>query len=155
MRKGLFLLFAMLFSAITVNAAIVFSSGETVEKVLELPRIDEFKMQAEDGNWYYTKVGIMHKQFSLFWIPLINYGDEKYVLYIDQKVGDYTYSDLSKGNIEYLHNEFGIPLQPKLSFWDAWGGKILFLVILILSGISTAREKKKKDNTEMPYNNEI
>jgi hypothetical protein len=88
MRKGLFLLFAMLFSAITVNAAIVFSSGETVEKVLELPRIDEFKMQAEDGNWYYPKVSIMHKQLSLFWIPLI-------------------------------------------------------------------KEKKKKDNTEMPYNNEI
>jgi hypothetical protein len=152
-----FLLLAMLFPKTTVNAVIVYSSGETIEKVLDLPRTNEFKMRANGGRWNYAKVGILHKQFSVFWIPLINYGDEKYVLYIDHNVGDYDYAyyELPKEDIEYLHEEFGIPLQPKLPFWDAWGGKLIFLTLFVLIGIIAAREKKKKDNTEMLDNDGV
>ena len=90
-RRNRFLfLLTILLLATTGNAAIIYSAGKTVEKVMEPP--DEFKIQASDGKWYDSKVGIMHEQFSLFWIPLINYGEERYVLYTDQKIGKYDVS---------------------------------------------------------------
>lgn len=153
-RRNRFLfLLTILLSATTVNAAIIYSAGETVEKVMELPYIDEFKIQASDGKWYDSKVGIMHEQFSLFWIPLINYGEERYVLYTDQKIGkyDYTYMDLSKEDIEFLHAAFGLPLQPKLPFWDAWGGKILFLVLFLLLLIGSKKDKNKNNQQMDEY----
>lgn len=153
-RRNRFLfLLTILLSATTVNAAIIYSAGETVEKVMELPYINEFKIQASDGKWYDSKVGIMHEQFSLFWIPLINYGEERYVLYTDQKIGkyDYTYMDLSKEDIEFLHDAFGLPLHPKLHFWDAWGGKILFLMLVLLLIIGCKKDEHKNNQQMDEY----
>lgn len=147
--KQYILLMALFLCAITIEArgAIVYSAGEEIEEVMDLPHTNEFMIQASDGNLYYSKVGIMHKQFSLFWIPLINYGEEKYVLYVDQKIGkyDYTYSELSDEDIMFLHDRFGLSEIPSLSFWDAWGGKLLFLVIIFLLG-GNVRGKKVKSN---------
>lgn len=114
---------------------IIYSNGEEIEKVLELPQKDEFEIQASNGNWYHADVGILHKQFSVFWIPLINYGEEKYVLYSNTKVGEYdfTYAELDQDEIEYLQKEFsGLPSTPELPFWDAWGGKLLLLLLVLI-----------------------
>lgn len=111
----------------------LYSNGIDIEKVLDLPTRDEFEIQAPNGRYYHGNLGIMHEQFSLFWIPLYNYGENKYVLYSDVKNGDYdfTYVELSRDDIEYLQSEIGgIPSNPELPFWDVWGGKLLVLAIL-------------------------
>lgn len=134
-----YLLFAILFicSATNVNAKgipIIYSNGEEVEKIKELPNSEEFSVQAGNGRWYHADLGVLHEQFSLFWIPLINYGTPKYVLYTDEKIGDYdfTYADLSFSEVQYLKSLYSdISLTPELPFWDAWGGKLLIILIVI------------------------
>lgn len=113
---------------------IVYGDGEHVAKVLDLPQREEFMIQATDGKWYHADLGVLHEQFSLFFIPLFNYGTEKYVLYTDTKIGEYdfTYADLDSEEVAYLQSEFGgISSTPELPFWDAWGGKLLALGIVV------------------------
>lgn len=126
-----------MFATAKTNAGIpiIYSSGEEVVKVVELPYREEFQIQAGDGNTYHADLGILHKQFSIFWIPLFNYGDEQYVLYTDSKVGkyDYTYFCLTPDDIAYLQSQIGgIPSTPELPFWDVWGGKLLLLLIFFV-----------------------
>ena len=113
---------------------IFYSAGEEIEKVYDLPQTEEYEIQANDHNWYHADLGVMHKQFSLFWIPLWNYGEEKYVLYTDKKIGNYdlTYADLTDDDIQYLHEEFGVSLTPSLPFWDVYGGKLVAIAIIVL-----------------------
>ena len=112
---------------------ILYSDGEEIEKVKDLPLREEFMIIANDGRAYHADLGILHEQFSLFYIPLINYGTERYVLYTDQKIGEYdqTYWELSREEIAYLQSEIGgIPSTPQLPFWDKWGGKLLLIGII-------------------------
>lgn len=125
------------FSITKVNAkgVIFYSTGETVEKVMDLPQREEFTLQTEDGRLIHANLGIMHEQFSIFWVPLWNYGKEKYVLYNDTKQGeyDYTYCDLTRDDVAYLQSQFGgIPVVPELSFWTVYGGKIVAVIILLV-----------------------
>lgn len=127
---------AMLLALQTTEARgiIFYSAGEEIEKVYDLPQTEEYEIQANDHNWYHADLGVMHKQFSLFWIPLWNYGEEKYVLYTDKKIGNYdlTYADLTDDDIQYLHEEFGVSLTPSLPFWDVYGGKLVAIAIIVL-----------------------
>lgn len=112
---------------------ILYSDGEEVEKVIDLPMREEFQIQTQDGNWYHADLGILHEQFSIFWVPLYNHGTEKYVLYTDQKIGEYdfTYAELDNEDIANLQSEFGgIPSTPELTFWDVIGGKLLALLLI-------------------------
>lgn len=114
------------------RGAIIYSNGEEIENVLNLP--NDYQIEAEDGNLYHADLGILHEQFSLFWIPLINYGTEEYVLYTDTKVGnyDFTYTPLTSNDLAQLQQVYNIPTKPELPFWDAWGGKILLGAIIFL-----------------------
>lgn len=130
---------------------IPYSNGEDIVKVMDLPREDQFAIES-NGMLYHADLGIMHDQFSLFWIPLVNYGTEKYVLFTDKKIGEYDmiYADLSSSDIEYLQNTFGgIPTKPKLPFWHAWGGKLLvfglIVVLFIIWILSKSEESSEKD----------
>lgn len=117
---------------------IVYSSGEEIEKVFDLPLRDEFTLVDDDGSQYHGDLGILHEQFSVFWIPLYNYGTPKYVLYTEEAAGeyDYLYIDLEDEDIAYLQGEFGgIPSSPELPFWDVYGGKLLAIFLLIVLGI--------------------
>lgn len=139
MKQKLFLIvFLVIAAAANVSAKggipIIYSNGEEIENAYILPYKNEYFIQADDGNWYHANVGVLHEQFSLFWIPLVNYGTEKYVLYTDTKVGEYdhVYVELSDDDIEYLQSEFAdFSPTPKLPFWDAWGGKLLVLGIIL------------------------
>lgn len=138
--KTLFFSFMLLFAVQSASAKggipIVYSEGDDVVKVLELPHSEDFQVQSQvDGKWYHADLGILHEQFSIFSVPLFNYGTEKYVLYTDTKIGEYdfTYADLDREEIEYLQSQFaGIPDVPELPFWDAWGGKLVALLIIIV-----------------------
>ena len=133
-----FLLFSVLLVIVipmaNARGAIIYSNGVTVDKVMDLPQRDEFTIGDDYGNWYHADLGIMHDQFSLFWIPLYNYGENQYVLYRKDN-NEYLYAPLSKNDIRELRKEFsGIPLTPQLPFWSKWGGKLLALgnIILVL-----------------------
>lgn len=141
---------AMLLALQTSKARgiIFYSAGEEIEKVYDLPQSEEYQIQASDGQWYHADLGVMHEQFSLFWIPLWNYGEETYVLFTDKKVGNYdmTYVDLTDEEIQYLHEEFGVPLTPSLPFWDVYGGKLVAIAIIALIILYTKLKNKKEEN---------
>lgn len=126
--KVLLLFSVILLSANKVQAKgipILYSYGTEVEKVMSLPYRTEFT-----SNGHHLDLGIMHEQFSIFWIPLWNYGTEKYVLYYESD-DTYNYLDLSSSDLRYLQSEFGgISTFPQLPFWDVWGGKLLAIVII-------------------------
>jgi len=78
---------ALFFAANTASARgiIFYSNGEKVEAVKQLP--DSAIINDEHVN-----LGVMYKQFSIFWIPMWNYGETKFVLINDKKD---TYYDLT------------------------------------------------------------
>lgn len=128
---------------------IIYSSGEHLVKVKDLPQEDIFTIEFREGQPYHVDLGIKHDQFSLFWVPLFNYGKEEYVLYTDKKIGDYDYSyvPLTSEDVDYIRTMgIDIPKSPKLPFWDVWGGKLLVVVLiglLILIGFS--RKQTEED----------
>ena len=129
--------FLLLCCPLVIHAKIpiFYGDGDEITKVLSLPSSEEFTVTAADGKLYHADLGILRKQFSLFYIPVWNYGRMRYVLYTDTKVGEYdwTYYDLSRDDIAYLQSRFsGIPDKPKLPFWDAIGGKLVLLSIVFV-----------------------
>ena len=51
----------------------------------------------------HVNLGVMYEQFSIFWIPMWNYGETKFVLVNDKKD---TYYDLSAEEIQTLKTDF-------------------------------------------------
>ena len=136
MKKFLFLLlFCFTCTFVQAKGVILYGNGEEISMVLSLPNQEDFLITCDDGRDYHADLGVMYNQFSLFYIPVWNYGDYKYVLYTDKKVGkyDFTYVDLGKDEVEYLQTLYGgIPDEPELPFWDAYGGKLLILLLLVI-----------------------
>lgn len=137
MRKIVFIiLFASFYSIAQVKAGdipIIYSNGETFEKVIDLPNTEDFEFEYSD-RIYHGDLGIKYDQFSLFLIPLLNYGEKKYVLFNERK-DDYVYAELTDEGIKYLQDSYGVsvvPSTPELSFWNTWGGKMLVLFIIII-----------------------
>ena len=148
MKKALLALtfFGALFlTAKTASADVVifYSNGEKVEVVSKLPADAVI-----DGS--HVNLGVMYKQFAIFWIPMWNYGDVKYVLINDKKD---TYYDLDEEvTIAMLKEEFdlNVPDVPSIGFWNKIGGKIIWgAVLLVLAGIWWVTHKDKdKEETE-------
>lgn len=129
----LFIAFCCLY-ALKANAgiAVVYGDGDKISLVKELPKSEEFIIQDADDECYHANLGVKYEQFSLFYIPIWNYGDYTYVLYAEDKKGEYLYASLSEEDIALLQSVFGgIPDIPKLPFWDSVGGKLLILGIII------------------------
>jgi hypothetical protein len=131
--KTFLLLIVLLLSNIRASAKeipIFYSYGIDVEKVIDLPEKEEYTIEDENGRSYHADLGIMHEQFSIFGVPLFNYGEEEYVLFYEGAT-DYKYVDLSRDEIKYLRELYpSISLTPELPFWDVWGGKLLALLII-------------------------
>lgn len=140
MRLKAFILCLFLVCGISTSSAkglILYGNDPVVTKVLDLPMNDDYTVVAQDGQSYHANLGVMYDEFSLFWIPIWNYGEKKYVLFTDTKVGeyDYTYADLSAEDVAYLQSQFGgIPTEPELPFWNAIGGKLILLLVILLIG---------------------
>lgn len=125
--------FISLSEPLLAKGAIIYGDGPEVSKVLDLPHSEDFALVGDDGNVIFCDLGVMYNQFSLFWIPIWNYGEYKYVLFSDIPCNgyDFQYYELSNDEVEYLRQSFGgIPNEPTLPFWDSIGGKLLLLVIV-------------------------
>jgi len=116
-----------LFATPAVAAPVFFQwGGEKIVKEMDLPDTPTF--QIPDGT--YLDVGYRYKQISVFFIPIWNY-DEKWCGYIGN---DKQYLDLSRNELSILAEaaSLKLPDEPSLPLWDSIGGKLLFLLILVL-----------------------
>lgn len=151
MKKIVVIVCLLLVCSLTTQARkiIFYSTGDHVSKVMDLPNDENFEVLTDDGKSYHANLGILHKQFSLFWIPVFNYDTEKYVLYTDTKIDgyDYTYAELDTSEIKTLQKVYGykIPDTPKLPFWDRIGGKLVWLAIIIALIVYRYKQKDEEN----------
>ena len=146
--KSLAIAFVLFFvgSVKATAIPILYSDGNHVDNVMNLPYSEEFEM-TYGGRSYHGDLGIMHKRFSIFGVPIWNYGDCKFVLY--NEIGDeYVYVNLDEDAMEYLREIYpDIPSEPSLSFWETIGGKLVVLVVLYIIFLFGS-EKKNDDDTD-------
>ena len=94
----------------------------------------------------YADLGIRHKQWALCKIPTWNYGKKEYVLYTEVDYNeslpyggtrhiDYLTEVLNPTEIQYFQDLYGIPSEPKLPWWDSWGGKLITFPFLLISAL--------------------
>ena len=125
---------------------IIYSDGEKIERVKKLP--DDATINDEHVN-----LGVMYKQFSIFWIPMWNYGETKYVLINDKKN---TYYDLDEEDIELIRTEFNvkIPNKPTIGFWNKIGGKIIWTGFILLGLYGWWSTRKENEEAKIPDEDE-
>jgi len=125
---------ALFFTASTVSAkgVILYSNGPKIDVVQQLPA--EITINKEHVN-----LGVMYKQFSIFWIPIWNYGTTEYVLINDKED---TYFDVDAKELETLRTKFNVTIAetPSISFWNKIGGKILILALIAAFGLWQMRK---------------
>jgi len=128
MKKIIFALalFVGLFLSTTTVSAIpvLYSSGKKVEMVKEIPNL-----VVDDERF---NLGVMYDQFSIFWIPMWNYGETKYVLFSEDK-NSYTYLDLDAEDLAIIKEEFNVdfPDKPTIGFWNRIGGKLIWGLVIL------------------------
>lgn len=156
MVKKLFLVLATLFvMAFSANAKgiLFYSTGDHVVKVLDLPKDNDlFALEGDDGEIVHLDLGIMHSQFSLMWIPVFNYGEEKYVLYKESR-NTINYVDLDEDELKVLHALYDFPETPSMPFWHKIGGKLVWILIiglLIFFKIKGGKEEEAAPEQEAP-----
>ncbi|GHT11330.1 hypothetical protein FACS189426_13070 [Bacteroidia bacterium] len=151
MRKVIFtltLLGGLFFAANSVSAKgiIFYSYGEKIEVAQKLPP----EATVNEGEEH-VNLGVMYEQFSIFWIPMWNYGETKYVLINDEKD---TYYDLDAEDITMLKTDFNIdfPQKPTIGFWNKIGGKIIWgaVILAAIFGWWTTRKDNDDDEAEIP-----
>lgn len=106
------------------RGVIIYSNGEQIDVIENYPA--EVVVNEDE----HVNLGVYFQQFSIFWVPMWNYGETKFVLVND---AEDTYYDLEADDIEYLKSEFGIevPEKPVIGFWHRIGGKIIWGIVLI------------------------
>ncbi len=78
-------------------------------------------------------IGIVFDQFSIFTVPIWNYGEQVYALYTESG-NTINYYELTPEDVEAFSAEFGIELDPNnptLSFWNRIGGKLVLLLVFV------------------------
>jgi hypothetical protein len=133
----------LFFTANTAHAKfIIYSNGEKIEVVKKLP--DNVIINDEHVN-----LGVMYEQFSIFWIPMWNYGEKKFVLINNKKN---TYYDLDEEDIEVLKTEFNVkvPAKPTIGFWNKIGGKIIWICVILAAFCGWWFTRKDDEEAEIP-----
>lgn len=123
---------------------ILYSSGETLSEIKELP--EDCTIDKEHVN-----LGVIYEQFALFGIPIWNYGETKNVLINEKKD---TYWDLDSETIQILRDDYGVEVPEKASvpFWTQVGGKpiiVLIIITLIYSSFIKKEEEEEKEEESL------
>lgn len=144
MKKLILFVFVMFFLVISQNVEakglIIYHDGPNLETVEKLPT----DARMEDGTHF--NIGIMYKQFGLFWMPVWNYSDAQYVLVSDDEK---TYYELNETELAEVSKEFNIELKdsPSPSLWNIIGLKpvLILLVIGIIWGYLPSKKKNEEE----------
>lgn len=136
------LLLTSFFSTQANAIPIVWGTSEKVAKIYDFPKNENYQVSGQ-----HMDLGYKYKAFEVFWIPLHAY-EGNVVGYID----DRTYVGLSRNEISMLAKENNITnleAMSKIPFWDAWGGKLtLILLIVGFIFVSIKGNKKQSETTE-------
>lgn len=143
MKRLLFTL-ALLLTGLAVQQAhaarIPVGNAEKLEKVADLPDTEDY--QLKDGK--YVDLGIKFKVFTIAWIPIYTTEDPQLVGY----AGGDTYYDIPKEELTNIlaANKLEEKKLLKLSFWNAWGGKLVIgvLLLIIIYGMLPSRKKERE-----------
>lgn len=124
-------LFLSLFggSAFAKGGFVIWSSdSEHFHKVADLPNTPEYQIGDD-----YIDIGILYKGVELFFIPIWQH-EKRYVGLIPNEPD--SYYDIPEEELRVISKSAGISLKPaedvKLSFWTAWGGKLILAGALLL-----------------------
>jgi hypothetical protein len=125
--------------------------GTEVYIVKEMP--DDYMIQTTEYGAIHVNLGVAYDELSLFGIPLWNWNVEKYILLPDDydtlDKGNYVFYNIDAGELRRVQHFVGeLPEVPELSFWRSYGGKLIFLllILLLLYGLfspSTDTEEKQ------------
>lgn len=122
------------------KGVLIYHDGPKLETIEKLPA--DAKM--DDGTHF--NIGIMYKQFGLFWMPVWNYSDAQYVLVSDNEK---VYYDLNKEELAEVCQEFNVELKdnPSPSMWNKIGLKpvLVLLAIGIIWGYLPGKKKKEEE----------
>jgi hypothetical protein len=126
-----------------VHAQFLGWGGEKIVKIADLPDTPEY---AIDGN--FADAGIIYKKFTFCFVPLFNY-NKRWCLFSGTK-----YIAMEKNELDKITAIAGITLpgKMKIPFFDAWGGKIIGIIILgifilymyIKADLAKQKEEEKK-----------
>lgn len=124
----------------SARGVIVYSNGEELKTLEKLPA--ECVIM-EDGT--HVNFGIHYESFSLFWMPVWNYGDYKYALVSD---AEDTWTELTVEEAKAIGKEykFDVPDQPTLPLLTQIGLKPVFILILLYILYSVFSGKKKEED---------
>lgn len=158
MKKVLFLLCAafavMAFSAERAEAArmtILYGNGPEFQKMYNLPDSVSNRLAEEYEGLQVQEFGISFEQFSLFYVPIWNYGEREYALYDKDSKTIYPFTAEETEELEQLAKELGYELPnevPGLSFWNRIGGKLVLLVVLAGIGGFLLWKKRQAEEAE-------
>ena len=76
----------------------------------------------------HVDVGYIWKQNKLLFLPIFN-DNGRYVAYTGSET---QYIEFKKGELDEwtAKADVTLPKEPSIPFWDAWGGKILLIVLI-------------------------
>jgi len=122
---------------------VLFSWGnEGIAKILDFPDIEELK--SGDSNQF-IDAGIRYKQVSIFFFPVWNY-DATWCGYIGS---DKEYINLNYEQLNEIANgvKMTLPDAPEdgIQFWDKYGGKLVFGVLLLAFLMYSAASSKEEE----------
>ncbi|NDV60432.1 hypothetical protein [Bacteroides sp. 519] len=141
MKKVLFLVICFICISATASAIpILYSNGLKFETKEQLPD----SVIINNGH---VNFGVSFKQFSIFWVPLWNYGETEYVLVTDDEKNAY---ELDTDELAYIKETYNIDTDkaPEISFWNKMGGKLIVIVLILF--LIWGSRSKKEENNEVP-----
>ncbi len=120
------------------GAGFISYGGETIVKVASLPDTEDYR--TPEGN--HVDIGYLYKSVSIFYVPVWNY-DGRLVGMIS---GEDSYLNITPDQISMIAKLAGItvPAGPYLDFWQRIGGKIVFVIGLILFGLKLRNKSIKQ-----------
>ncbi|WP_146212762.1 hypothetical protein [Dysgonomonas alginatilytica] len=144
MKKMLLLLgFVTLFNLVSTyeaNAAqVTFGPHDKLVKICDLPDTDDYK--SNDGKYF--DFGYKYTCFEVVFLPIFQQGEGQIVGYIDEE----NFVVLSKADIADIaktNNIKNLAGLVRIPFWDAWGGKLVGVLIILLLIGSLLRDRYTK-----------
>ncbi len=129
-------------SAKGIPIPVFYGDGPKFVTTQQLP--DSVTIEGKHVNF-----GVGFNQFSVFWVPMWNWGTTEYVLTTNDEKLAYT---LDEDDLVYLKEEYNIDTDktPSIPFWHKTGGKIIWGAVLsfIVWGVLPGKKNKDKENEQ-------
>lgn len=142
LTRSIFVASLIVFSSASVfaKAKIPLGEREVLNKVLDLPDTDEFKLK--DGNFF--DLATLHKEFNIaYLLPLYITEEPKLVGFDEQNE---TFYDIPQNEIDAILASQKVKKEDlnKLPFYTKYGGKIVALLIvgLLIWGVIPSKKQK-------------